>query len=136
MQIQLYLLTVERYPEAFTEEDSVLLVETGAESQDMDNPIPLDDLWFMTTLLVNASEAEPAVSEFREWWGSQVGGHVSLELLAEHPTQLSRSRAESLAEIERGAWSFRTSFMAFAEKCDEARVAARKFICEAELSIQ
>ncbi len=133
MQIQFLLLLAEKYPVEHTDEESLILLETGLESQEADSVIPTDELRFMTTLLIKSPESEPAVSQFKTWWAENAGGELTLQPLATEVKHLAPSRAETLDEMEFGGWSFNSSFVAFSAKSSDAQDEARQFICDCEL---
>ncbi len=133
MQIQFFLLLAAKYPVEHTDEESLILLDTGLETVESDSVIPDEDLRFMTTLLIKSPEAEPALSEFKAWWAENAGGEMTLELLANESAQLAPSRAEVLEGIELGGWSFNSSLVAFSAISRDAQNEARQFIRECDL---
>lgn len=67
MQIQFFLLLAEKYPAEHTDEESLILLDTGLGAVESDSIIPNEELRFMTTLLIKSAEAEPAASQFKDW---------------------------------------------------------------------
>ena len=133
MQIQLFLLLADKYPEAYIDEKSSLLLDTGLEVSEPDSVPPTEELRFMTSLLIKSSEAEPALGEFRAWWSENAGGEVTFEHIASDAAQLAPSRAEALDEMEQGGWSFKSNFVIFSGKSRDAQDEARQLICDSEL---
>ena len=133
MQIQFFLLLAEKYPSEYTDENSLILLDTGFETLESDSVIPNEDLRFMTTLLIKSPEAEPALSQFKAWWAENAGGELALGLLAKDSAQLAPSRAEALEDMEIGDWSFNSSLVAFSATSRDAQNEARQFIHECDL---
>ena len=133
MQIRFFLLLAENFPAEHTDEQSLILLDTGLEVVESDSVIPNEDLSFMTTLLIKSPEAEPALSQFRAWWAENAGGELTLDLLANESAQLAPDRAEVLEGMELGAWSFSSNLVAFSATSCEAQNEARQFIRECDL---
>lgn len=133
MQIQLFLLLANKYPEAYIDEEASLLLETGLEISESNSVTPTGELRFMTTLLIKSPEAEPALSEFKAWWSEHAGGEVTFEHMASDVTQLAPSRAEALDEMVPGGWSFKSNFVIFCAKSRDAQDEARQLISDCEL---
>ena len=133
MQIQFFLLLAEKYPVEHTDEESLILLDTGLETVESDSVIPNDELRFMTTLLIKSPEPEPALSQFKSWWAENAGGELTLRLLANESAQLAPGRAEALEGMELGGWSFNSSLVAFSATSRDAQDEARQFIRECDL---
>ena len=133
MQIHFFLLLAEKHPVEYTDEQSMILLDTGLEAVEPESILPNEDLSFMTTLLIKSPEAEPALSQFRAWWAENAGGELKLDLLANDSAQLSPDRVEALDGLELGAWSFNSSLVAFSATSSDAQNEAHKFIRECDL---
>ncbi len=136
MNVYLYLLVSDFYPEDWADNDSLLLVEAEMESSSDEMEISLDELSFMTTVLVNSIEPESAMENLRSWWSVNATGEFSVELLATDESQLDQSRFLEFKKLKAGEWSLKTNFVAFLRNSKKAYGEAKKIICESELCIQ
>jgi len=135
MQVHLFLVVAEQCPEICVTGDSHILVECDLEADDSTSVSSLDGLHFMTTLLINADDPEPAIDDFKAWWSANATGSVSLKTLTTEAHQLAPSRLADIDRISRGDWSFRSSFVLFRSSSKKAYDEAKGIVVQAELRL-
>jgi hypothetical protein len=127
-----FLLIADKCPSHLADDEFLLMRD---EEQDLDD-IKIDELSFMTTLVINSIEPEPILKEFKEWWNDNVGGNVALELLTTDINTLNSERAAYVQSLEPGEWSIKNSYVAYPSVSHQAYESAREIVVASEFSIQ
>lgn len=126
-------MVTEEYPRELADDDSLILIHD--EEQDVERDISMDELNFMTTLVVNSIEPELVLEQFKEWWDDNAGGRIELELLTMDIRNLNTDRAEYVKNMEQNEWSIKNCFIAYPLNSPSAYKVAREIVVESELAI-
>lgn len=127
-----YLLRTNIFPNEFADGDSVILIQ----DEESDPEVDVNDLVFMTTLVVNAIEDQKVLQEFAAWWQQNAEGEYELELLTEELEHLNEERKEFVGSLRQNEWSLKDVFMAYEKSDIESFNYAKEIIIESELIVQ
>ncbi len=133
MNISLYQIETDEYPDGIADPDAMLLVHSEENPpEDLD----VNELNFLTTLGVKSDSPEDVVSHFKNWWGDNVGTSLKVALIASESGQLQEFRKNEIDDIEENTWLLKASFVAYQHKWEDAYSSAVKLIKESELNLQ
>jgi hypothetical protein len=131
-RMKYYLLKTNNFPSEFADGDSVILIQ----DENNDAEVNVEDLVFMTTLVVNARNDQKALEEFSTWWQQNTEGEYELELLTEEVEHLNEERKEFVGSLSENEWSLKDSFMAYGRNDLESFNYAKEIILESEFRVQ
>ena len=127
-----YLLKTNIFPNEFADGESVILIQ----DEENDSEVEVNDLVFMTTLVVNAIDDRKALEEFTAWWQQNAEGEYELELLTEEIEHLNKERKEFVGSLNENEWSLKDAFMAYEKNDIESFNYAKEIILESEFKVQ
>ncbi|MEP7703580.1 hypothetical protein [Paraglaciecola sp. 25GB23A] len=136
MSCNLYLFTVENYPEGIADPESLLLMQEGFEGKSEDEEISLDELNFASTLAIHSDKPELVIADFQKWWEDRTGEIPKVSLLACDASHLQEFREKEVRSLGIDTWSIKSNFVAYASSSDEGKISAVGLIKESELNIQ
>lgn len=118
--------------ESYLSEESILFFD---HREDVEEPTPIDELEFMTSVLVWGNDQSQLLSEFASWWCKEMGCEPIIDPCEYDFYELSLDRQSNFDQIEVGMWSFNSCFLAFRRGSPKGQSLARDFLMESELVI-
>jgi hypothetical protein len=99
----------------------MILVDTGFESLAEDQPVPSEDLEFVTTLVSNLANLSVLPEAVDRWWRDLTGVSARLELIADDRRLFAPHVLDRLARLDADTWSINSAFVGFRRGSPAAR---------------
>ena len=130
MKIYIYQITTSQYPEQIASPEELILLHEEGESLDSLDPASLE---YTTTLGLNSTTQEASIDEFKDWWQSEIGTDIHIDLLADEFENIQEHRLNEMEELGEGQWSINTRFVAYKKSCTDSKDAALGYLYDSEI---